>query len=74
VLTRPLGASLADWFGKPPGRTGLGLGDGPVTVVATLLIVAVVARLTVLDRRGIPATEPVSAKPHDDVPAVLPDR
>jgi uncharacterized membrane-anchored protein len=43
VLTRPLGASLADWFGKPAGRSGLGLGDGTVTVVAALLIAALVA-------------------------------
>ena len=28
-LTRPLGASFADWFGKPR-QTGLGLGDGTV--------------------------------------------
>lgn len=43
VLTRPLGASIADWLGKPPSRgDGLGLGDGPVTLVASLLIVALV--------------------------------
>ncbi len=33
VLTRPLGASVADWLGKPAARAhGLGLGDGTVTV------------------------------------------
>src|SRR5205085_9923150 len=26
VLTRPLGASLADWVGKPATKSGLGLG------------------------------------------------
>jgi uncharacterized membrane-anchored protein len=31
ILTRPLGASFADWFGKAPKLTGLGLGDGTVT-------------------------------------------
>ena len=46
VLTRPLGASLADWLGKPPERSGLGLGDGPVTITCTLLIAAAVAWLT----------------------------
>ena len=51
VLTRPLGASIADWLGKPPEHTGIGLGDGPVTIVATLLIVALVAWLTVAPRR-----------------------
>ncbi|MGZ4637885.1 MAG: COG4705 family protein [Actinomycetes bacterium] len=48
VLTRPLGASFADWFGKPPSfGHGLGYGDGTVTAVATVVIVALVAYLTV---------------------------
>jgi uncharacterized membrane-anchored protein len=44
VVTRPLGASFADWFGKPHtvGR-GLGFGDGTVTAVLILGIVALVA-------------------------------
>jgi uncharacterized membrane-anchored protein len=46
VVTRPLGASFADWMGKP-FLGGLGLGDGKVAVVLTLLIVAFVAYLTV---------------------------
>ena len=33
IVTRPVGASLADWFGKPPSKNhGLGYGDGTVTV------------------------------------------
>jgi uncharacterized membrane-anchored protein len=43
VLTRPLGASLADWLGKPARLHGLGWGDGTVTGVATVAIVLVVA-------------------------------
>ncbi len=43
VLTRPLGASLADWLGKPTAKSGLGLGDGTVTLLAAALIVALVA-------------------------------
>jgi uncharacterized membrane-anchored protein len=54
VLTRPLGASLADWLGKPAERSGLGLGDGTVTVAATTVIAALVAWLTVLDGRSSP--------------------
>jgi|1186.fasta_scaffold74033_1 uncharacterized membrane-anchored protein len=42
VLTRPLGASLADWAGK---RDGLGLGDGIVTLLVLLVVAAVVAWL-----------------------------
>ncbi|GLZ55658.1 hypothetical protein [Actinomycetospora sp. NBRC 106378] len=43
VLTRPFGASFADWFGGPPGRGGLALGMDRTAIVSTVLIVAVVA-------------------------------
>lgn len=46
VLTRPLGASFADWLGKEPDLGGgRGFGDGPVTVVAVVLIVTLVTFL-----------------------------
>jgi uncharacterized membrane-anchored protein len=47
VLTRPLGASIADWFGKSKSLTGLGLGDSLVSVVLTVLIVLLVGYLTI---------------------------
>lgn len=47
IMTRPLGASFADWFGKPPSFTGLGWGDGPVSAVLAVLIVALVAYVTI---------------------------
>lgn len=47
IVTRPLGASFADWFGKPVNATGLGFGDGPVSLVLTLLIAAVVGYLAI---------------------------
>ncbi len=49
VLTRPLGASYADWLGKPASNAGhgLGYGDGVVAAVATVAIVALVAYITV---------------------------
>jgi uncharacterized membrane-anchored protein len=46
VMTRPLGASFADWFGKPI-LGGLGLGDAPVAGVLTVLIVIFVAYVTI---------------------------
>jgi len=46
VLTRPLGASIADWLGKPKHLSGLGLGDGPVSAVFGILIVMCVAVMT----------------------------
>jgi uncharacterized membrane-anchored protein len=46
VVTRPLGASVADWLGKST-LGGLGLGDGAVAVVLTMAIVIAVAYLGV---------------------------
>ena len=46
VVTRPLGASFADWFGKSI-LGGLGLGDTKVSLVLTLLIVVFVGYLSV---------------------------
>jgi len=46
IMTRPLGASFADWFGKPI-LGGLGLGDTKVALVLTILIVGFVGYLTV---------------------------
>lgn len=45
VLTRPLGASVADWLGKPTVDRGVGLGAGPVSLVLAGLIVAIVVHL-----------------------------
>jgi uncharacterized membrane-anchored protein len=49
IITRPLGASFADWFGKPVPK-GLGYGDGTVTVILAVLIAGCVAYMT-FDRR-----------------------
>jgi uncharacterized membrane-anchored protein len=47
VVTRPLGASFADWLAVSPARRGLGLGTGPVSLVLAALIAGFVAYLTV---------------------------
>ena len=52
VLTRPLGASYADWLGKSAAHGGLGLGDGTVALVGALAIAAGVVSLTVRARRA----------------------
>jgi uncharacterized membrane-anchored protein len=52
VLTRPLGASVADYVSKSPSISGLGFGDGPTALVATFAVVAAVTAL-VLSRHGI---------------------
>jgi uncharacterized membrane-anchored protein len=51
VLTRPLGASIADWLSKPHAVGGLALGDGPVAFGFAVLIVICVGSLTVRRRR-----------------------
>ena len=57
VLTRPLGASFADWFGKPHSiGSGLGFGDGPVAGLGLIAIVALVGGLEWAFRRN--ATRP----------------
>ena len=53
IVTRPLGASFADWFGKSI-LGGLGLGDAKVSVVLMFLIIAFVGYLT-LKQRDVPA-------------------
>ena len=47
VMTRPLGASFADWMGKPVAVGGLGLGDGPVGLTLVAVIAVVVGYLAV---------------------------
>jgi uncharacterized membrane-anchored protein len=46
VITRPLGASFADWMGKPTDAGGLGLGNGPVSIVLAAVIAGLVAYLS----------------------------
>lgn len=46
VLPRPLGASVADWLGKPRHDGGINLGDGPVTALGLVLFAGLVGYLT----------------------------
>jgi uncharacterized membrane-anchored protein len=47
VLTRPLGASVADWLGKPAAHGGgLGFGDGTVAAGGAVAIALLVGYLT----------------------------
>ena len=50
VLTRPFGASVADWLGKPKSLGGLGWGDGPVAFALTGMIAILVAYLAITRR------------------------
>lgn len=54
VLTRPLGASVADWFAVSPHRGGLGIGTGGVSLILAASVYLAVRRLatTKMDARG----------------------
>jgi uncharacterized membrane-anchored protein len=54
ILTRPLGASFADWIGVPHSRSGLGFGTGPVSLILLVIIICFVGYLTV-SRKDIKA-------------------
>jgi uncharacterized membrane-anchored protein len=55
IITRPLGASFADWLAVPRNAGGLNLGKGPVSVVLWILIIGFVGYLTIRGRRSNPA-------------------
>lgn len=42
VLTRPLGASIADWLGKPTSEGGVGIGSGWVSLLFLAVMVILV--------------------------------
>jgi uncharacterized membrane-anchored protein len=47
VVTRPLGASFADYFSKPHSISGFGFGDGRTAVVAAIVTAVLVVYLAV---------------------------
>ena len=64
VLTRPLGASFADWIAKPAAiGHGLGFGDIPLTA---LLILAIAALVTWAHRSGHDIQTPIPVEVHGD--------
>jgi uncharacterized membrane-anchored protein len=47
IVTRPLGASFADWLAWPPSVGGLGFGHGPVSLVSAIIIIGLVGYMAV---------------------------
>lgn len=47
VVTRPLGASFADWMGVSHDRGGLGLGTGSVSLGLTIIILGLVGYMAI---------------------------
>ncbi len=54
IMTRPLGASFADWFGRPPELGGIGVGTGLVSLILEILIILFIIFLTIIqnDRKS----------------------
>jgi uncharacterized membrane-anchored protein len=73
VATRPLGASFADYMGKPKSVGGLGWGDGPVALVLAIAIFCLVAYLAAtrrdvqgISRHGRPRQAAAEGLPAED--------
>jgi uncharacterized membrane-anchored protein len=64
IVTRPIGASFADWLSKPAATSGLNLGDGAVSGLALITFIALVGYVTVTrldihsDHQIVPADQP----------------
>jgi uncharacterized membrane-anchored protein len=50
VVTRPLGASFADYFSKPHSLSGANYGDATVAVITTIIVAILVGYLSVTRR------------------------
>ncbi|HTU86004.1 MAG TPA: hypothetical protein VMF57_10550 [Solirubrobacteraceae bacterium] len=62
VVTRPLGASFADYISKPPNITGLGFGNGRTAVVFAVAVLVVVSYLAI----ARPDIQPAVQAPAED--------
>jgi uncharacterized membrane-anchored protein len=72
VATRPLGASFADWMGKPQSVGGLGFGAGTVALVVMIVIFCLVAYLAIT-RRDVQSVHRVPrVRPDARMPVVEP--
>jgi uncharacterized membrane-anchored protein len=69
IVTRPLGASVADWLSKPAKVGGLSYGDGPVAAVllaiAVILVVFAATRHPNVQSASTPGTRPIEAETAD---------
>ncbi|HEY4963717.1 MAG TPA: hypothetical protein VIH90_03420 [Candidatus Saccharimonadales bacterium] len=54
IITRPVGASFADWLGKSKSVGGLGLGSGLVAIVLSALIIILVVQMSRTSEKPAP--------------------
>ena len=62
ILTRPLGASFADWIGVSHARGGLNFGTGPITLILLAGIVICVGYLSIQENRQVYPEKPKPIK------------
>ena len=78
VVTRPLGASFADYISKPQSISGINFGDGPTAVVFALAVLVLVsylaiARPDIQQPRNVPADSRQPMTPSTDLTASRPE-
>jgi uncharacterized membrane-anchored protein len=59
TLTRPLGASFADWFDQPRSMHGLNLGQGPIAISLAVVLLALITYMSA-NQVGVRRGRPVS--------------
>lgn len=69
VVTRPLGASVADWLAVSHARGGLALGTGPVSFALAVTIAAFVHHLT-RTGKDTPVDQLVDSEPRAERPRI----
>jgi uncharacterized membrane-anchored protein len=68
VVTRPLGASWADYISKPRDLSGIGFGDGPTALVFALAVAVLVTYLAIVR----PDIQPAPGLAAEHTPTVRP--
>lgn len=57
ILTRPMGASFADWFDKPRDMSGLGFGTAPIAALLTVAVALAIGYIWLrFQRQSVSAT------------------
>jgi uncharacterized membrane-anchored protein len=70
VVTRPLGASFADYISKPRSLSGIAFGDGPASTVLIAAVIAGVIYLAITRRDSQPPVSVPAQRP--PAPALVP--
>ncbi|MGH9028295.1 MAG: COG4705 family protein [Acidimicrobiales bacterium] len=68
VVTRPLGASFADYISKPHGLSGIAFGDGPTAIVFAAAVFVLVAYLALARPDVQGRSRPRAARAHSVEP------